>query len=319
MAKKKKKKAQRKVVRRKPLRTKLEKRPLIRDLLDMWEKKRESDNQKTLESQKSFIKWLREYFWDDYLDQLNFQTSEQLVHARKTEYGNDINTIRLYLQEFVQMLNWALASKLVYDIPWIEIPPLRPNNIAQEIPESLVKEILAEANDKYRSFFEFLYHCPRRANEVTSLRWDQIFLSPPENRRIKWKTSKNKEPIEMPLIGPALEVILERLKTRKRGCAWVWYHIKHKGEFAPFGNQTYMIEWRRIRKKLGFEREGYRVHDFRCTWITSARRAGVPREAIMAASGHRTETVFTRYSVANSQDAKAAFEGLYEARESADE
>ena len=58
------------------------------------------------------------------------------------------------------------------------------------------------------------------------------------------------------------------------------------------------------------ELHGLWFHDLRRSFITRARRVGVPESVVMRMSGHRTRAVFERYNVVDTQDLRAAVRAL---------
>ena len=58
------------------------------------------------------------------------------------------------------------------------------------------------------------------------------------------------------------------------------------------------------------ELPGLWFHDLRRSFITRARRVGVPESVVMRMSGLRTRAVFERYNVVDTQDLRATVRAL---------
>ncbi len=79
-------------------------------------------------------------------------------------------------------------------------------------------------------------------------------------------------------------------------------HSKH-----VFLNPKTMSPWRNIdrmfkRARRAIGMEGLWLHDMRRSFVTKARRAGVPESVVMKMSGHRTREVFERYNIVSEAD-----------------
>jgi hypothetical protein len=68
---------------------------------------------------------------------------------------------------------------------------------------------------------------------------------------------------------------------------------------APGGGRLthFNYQWRQACRAAGVDRI---LHDFRRTAVRNFERAGVPRSAAMALTGHKTESVYRRYAITDS-------------------
>jgi len=70
------------------------------------------------------------------------------------------------------------------------------------------------------------------------------------------------------------------------------------------------------RARMAAGLEGVWVHDLRRSFVTQARRSGLPESVVARFSGHRTQAVFKRYNIVEEQDLRAAVEVLNRVRHS---
>jgi integrase len=120
--------------------------------------------------------------------------------------------------------------------------------------------------------------------------------------------SKNGEGRNFPLT-PRLRAILEHQLEQTRalevatGTIVPW--LFHRG-----GRQikTFYIAWDRACEEAGVPSK--LLHDFRRSAIRNLERAGISRSAAMAMVGHKTQSIYSRYAIADERTLKEAAEKL---------
>jgi integrase/recombinase XerD len=127
-----------------------------------------------------------------------------------------------------------------------------------------------------------------RLNELLGLTWEHVdekagFI------RLKAEETKEKKPRSTP-ISPALRAILNELKAEQRKATTIANRV-----FTRHGQPI-----KSIRTAFELAREKAKIidlhpHDFRHTAITCWSAMGIPREIVMAASGHHSIQVHDGY------------------------
>jgi len=85
-------------------------------------------------------------------------------------------------------------------------------------------------------------------------------------------------------------------------------HIKSD---CVFTNPETEEAWKDIRKVFrrackAVKLTGVWFHDLRRSFVTNARRRGVPESVVMRMSGHRSRAVFDRYNIVEEDDLREA-------------
>jgi integrase len=106
-----------------------------------------------------------------------------------------------------------------------------------------------------------------------------------------------------------LIVLTERVKHALRALP------RGLGRASVFANPVTGAAWVDIRKSFhraleAAKLEGLWFHDLRRSFVTPARKHGVPESVVMRMSGHRTRAVFDRYNVVDDEDLRAAVRAL---------
>jgi integrase len=157
-------------------------------------------------------------------------------------------------------------------------------------------------------FLQIGFYTGMRLGEIKNLRWDRVDL---KNSVIRLGDAdvKNEEGREIPLID-GLPALLEGIKRLNPTAEYVFLR---NGE--PIS--SFRKAWKTATKKAGLE--DFLFHDLRRSAVRNLVRAGVPRGVAMKISGHKTEDVFERYNITDSEDiqnaGKSVTEYLRERRE----
>ena len=145
-----------------------------------------------------------------------------------------------------------------------------------------------------------------RKGEILPLQWSRVDFEAGVVRLAPGET-KNDEGREFPFRAfPKLQALLEvqreytREIERKHGTIIPWvFHRSGK----PI--RSMQAAWRKACIEAGLD--GWLFHDIRRTAVRNLESAGVSRSVAMKLTGHKTESVYQRYAIA---DAKAMSEGV---------
>jgi integrase len=137
------------------------------------------------------------------------------------------------------------------------------------------------------------------------LRLDQEERSSGEERRFPLTPGMRE------LVVRQLEEVNELERKTNRTIPWLFHH-----NGKPI--KDFRKAWALACSRAGVI--GKVPHDFRRTAIRNLERAGIPRSAAMAMVGHRTESIYQRYKVADEtmlKESAAKLAALYESEKSA--
>ena len=173
------------------------------------------------------------------------------------------------------------------------IPMLEENNARQGFVDHGVFLALREHLPPYlKEPIRFLYVSGWRLGEMKALEWRDVDLAG-RVVRLRPEISKNKDGRVLPLSGELLEIV-ERAKAQRRlDCPYV-FHLdgEQVGDFKR--------SWATACKKAGVGK--VLVHDLRRTAVRNMVRAGIPHRIAMALSRHKTRSIFDRYNIVSEAD-----------------
>jgi integrase len=147
---------------------------------------------------------------------------------------------------------------------------------------------------------ELAYYTGMRRGEIINLTWDKVDLKE-GIIRLSPEDTKTNQGRDIPLCPE----LIEMFRAMPQGLPGVPVFTR-KGK--PITGSTIRVGLEIACKRA--EIEGFTFHDFRHTFNTNAYRVGVPIPTIMKITGHKSLTMFKRYTTINREDLRAAVEKI---------
>lgn len=206
-----------------------------------------------------------------------------------------------------RMLNYAVRSRMIRSNPVAHVRLLRePNTRDMVLSQEDFERLLDAADAAIRPILVMAYETGMRKDEILSLRWDHVEIQwvdkEPVSGVIRLRPQDTKEQkARMVFLTDRILAEFKDLAVSISGYVWV----------NPATNTRWMDirkAWKRALKGAGLT--GVRFHDLRRSFVSNARRRGIPESVVMAMSGHRTRAVFDRYNIVDDRDRQEAVEKL---------
>jgi|SRR5579871_2421051 len=200
-----------------------------------------------------------------------------------------------------RILNYSVTCGEFQRNPLDGVKLLRKPNVRRTVVnEEAFQKLLDAAEEAFRPILLVAYDHGLRKGEILDLRWEQLDLREGVIRLAPQDT-KGGEHRAVYLTKRTLDAI-NRLPRR--------LHAEH-----VFVNPETGEAWVEVRRMFQRACEAARLtgvwlHDLRRSFVTNARRRGVPESVVMKLSGHRTRSVFDRYNVVSEDDLKSAVRQL---------
>ena len=146
-------------------------------------------------------------------------------------------------------------------------------------------------------FTRFAYITGWRKGEIANLQWEDL----DDPGLIRIHDSKNGEGRVIPIAGPLKDLIHDTMWGRE-DCPWVFHDPEHNKI------RDFRKAWTTACKKAGLE--GRLFHDLRRTAIRNMIEAQIDREIAKKITGHKTDSMFTRYQIVDKRQMQTALEKL---------
>jgi site-specific recombinase XerD len=205
-------------------------------------------------------------------------------------------TLNRELAALKRMYRLGLRHGLVATMPYISL--LTEHNVRKGFFElDQFRAILKHLPAEYHALFEIAYITGWRIrSELLTRQWRHVDFSDRGWLRIDPGEAKDATSGREFQFTTWMREVLERQRRyvskieRRAGTVIPWVFCRSDGKLI----RDYYTAWREACKSAGIERI---PHDFRRTAVRNFERAGVPRTTAMAMVGHKTESIYRRYSI----------------------
>ena len=151
---------------------------------------------------------------------------------------------------------------------------------------------------------------------MAGLTWERVDMNS-RTVRLNAQDTKNDEARLLKMEPALFEVVEGCLSEKRKGCPYVFHRNGERlkdirGVWNKACRETGLGYGYKVSLKYAKKWEekglppGPIFHDFRRTAVRNMNRAGIPRRVAMLISGHKTESVFERYNIANDKDLEEA-------------
>jgi integrase len=207
-----------------------------------------------------------------------------------------------------RLLNYAAACGRLTQNPIARVKLLRVPNVRRVVlDEEAFQRLHAKAEAWLQPILLTAFDTGMRKGEVLNLRWSQLDLKAGAVR-LEAEDTKTDEPRVVYLTERVLTTFSQQPRLLHAEFVFV-----NPATTRPYADIQGAVE--RARKAAGLD--GIWVHDLRRSFVTLARRSGLPESVVARFSGHRTAAVFKRYNIVEEQDLKAAVQVLNRTRQAA--
>jgi integrase len=268
------------------------------ELLNMFEKECKRQKLRGLDRITSHVKALRTFFDDMPVADLDEVQIERFKNHR-LDQGRTERTVNRGLQYLHQALKLAQKKKLITTIPLIEKFSEKGNARQGFFDHASFERVVTFLPEDLHDFVRFGYWSGWRKGEISNLCWEHIhdgaIRLPPE-------LDKSKEGRVLKLVGTIAVIIDRRRALQRPDAPWVFYRIL-RGKVWPV--MRFNKVWKRACSKAGVSEERL-FHDLRRTAARNMDQTGVPQQVQMKALGHKTDSMWRRYRIADEQEVEEA-------------
>lgn len=257
------------------------------------------DIKKSHRRDKNSANHLCEFFKNSLISTITPKSIEQYRLTRKRSRNRQGNhpkpaTINRELAFLKRVFSWAIENEIITANPAKHVKLERENNVRDRVlSKDEFNSLLQFTDVDFQPVFMTAYFTGMRLSEILNLKWAKVDM---KNGFIKLEPENTKTG-EGRLV-PLHPEVIESLKGIVRAIHSPYVFTRSNGKRIK--EVRYALK--SACQKAGIE--GFRFHDFRHTAVTNWIRQGHDYFKIMAATGHKTTTVFQRYNTVSKDDLK---------------
>jgi integrase len=207
-----------------------------------------------------------------------------------------VATVNREVSVLRQILTYAVKCGDLDRNPLSGVAMLDEDNIRDVVvSEAEFKTLVDAAEAPLKPILVTAYDTGMRKREVLDLRWNQVDLKD-GTIRLAASDTKTKQP-RIIVLTSRVKAALQALPRSTSGYVFV-----NPEKNKPWNHIQKVFDRAKAEAKL----EKIWFHDLRRSFVTNARRRGIPESVVMKMSGHRTREVFTRYNIIEEEDIRVA-------------
>lgn len=235
----------------------------------------------------------------------NFRVKMKHTVSDKTQKPYSGTTVNRMIALARRVYNLGMNEGLVQRNPFSRRGKFNEHPRGKYIPDEEFRAIVTRLPEYIKPLVLLAYLSGMRRGEIVSLKWSQVDL---ENGMLDLSAedTKTDEPrvIYLNSLPELRRLFVEAKLRRQQRQEWVF--------IRPDGNQIPGWTVSRYFKKACLKAEvgSYRLHDCRHTYCTNLVKAGVSKTTIMKLTGHKTLSMFLRYSHLDKEQSETAMHRL---------
>jgi integrase len=268
------------------------------DLAEMIQTDYKVHGRKATRRLRSSLKHLREHL--GILRALDITTDRVRTYiGDRQDEGAATATIQKECAALKRMFRLAKQAERLPHIPHVPVPQVR-NTRTHFLSREDVERVCSFLSADLAAVVRFALLTGWRKGEVLSLRWGDVDFAV-GTVHLKPGTTKNDAGRTFPMRAlPELEALLRERLDRTRALE------RERGEIIPHvfhrdGEPILSMReaWNNAARLAGIP--GAWFHDLRRSAVRNLERAGVSRSVAMKLTGHKTESVYRRYAIADEE------------------